>query len=308
MTTTTVLMVHATPRVRGLYEAALAELNAYRLHFINRGTTSSAYDESRGLASQYPAVEGLMRQVAPEWREGEPLVGIGFSAGCYAYRAWLKDPDNRRFFSAVVLIDGLHAQLTEGGLERSDLEGVFAFAKECRESQETKLLVVQSTEMHTARLPAGCASTSMTARALLDEFALTIGSPERQTEDEGSVPGVVVRSYPGGGPRSHVRSLMSAGPELVRHHVVPLVATFEDPGEPPRPRVPPWMNPGMPLGERCLLLCQGELDSGVRANPKGLNTSRTIAKYFAGAVRNGQPLPISSGNWCMLAQSWVLAQ
>jgi hypothetical protein len=83
--------------------------------------------------------------------------------------------------------------------------------------------------------------------------------------------------------------------------------------------LPPWKNPGISLGMRCVLLAKDEMTKGVASlQPSpGPNTSPRIAEYFAGCVRdlNGDGrigptefLRIKEGNWCAAFVSWCLEQ
>jgi hypothetical protein len=207
----TVLIVHADEQhTRGLYEAALSPLGNVAVHFVNRNGLSTKYDEKTGLAHQYPTVRQLLAHVAPAWKPGDPLLGIGFSAGCWAWRAWLRDHDNRADLSCVMFIDGLHAGLdVKRRVVESALLGVYKYADECRSSGGQRLLVQQNSGIQTELGSPAYASTSMTAQALLDYLQVE----ERNAPDDGQTAGVIVRSYPGSGPSAHVRALMQAGPE-----------------------------------------------------------------------------------------------
>jgi GH25 family lysozyme M1 (1,4-beta-N-acetylmuramidase) len=306
----TVLIVNADEqRVRGLYEAALSPLGDVRVHFVNRNGLSARYDEKTGLAREYPTVRQLLATVAPDWKPDDPLLGIGFSAGCWAWRAWLRDEGNRANLACVMFIDGLHAGLdAHKHVVESALSGVYTYADECRTSNGQKLLIQQNSDIQTELCSPHYASTSMTARALLDHLKVE----PRNAPDDGETAGVIVRSYPGNGPAAHVQALMAAGPELIRQYVVPFFRRLLSDDVVTTPAsitaIEPWKDPNLTLGQRCLLLCQHELEARVQANPTGPNTGPAVAKYFAGAVRNGKPLGIGSGNWCMLSQSWVLSQ
>lgn len=73
------------------------------------------------------------------------------------------------------------------------------------------------------------------------------------------------------------------------------------------PAPPPWRDPGLSLGARCVLWSLGQVDlPEAKESPAGSNAGPYIAKLFKGVERNGKPLGISRGNYCAAGVSAAL--
>ena len=91
-----VLFTHVPQTVVGLYVDATTPHAAIRLPLLGNKYTEWAKTHS-------------LRDVLAEngWK-GEPVVLVGWSAGCFPIRQWLRDAGNRSLVAGAVLLDGLH--------------------------------------------------------------------------------------------------------------------------------------------------------------------------------------------------------
>lgn len=62
------------------------------------------------------------------------------------------------------------------------------------------------------------------------------------------------------------------------------------------------------IGVRALAVSLAEMARGAGEAPPGSNAGPDIARYFAGCVRGGKPLGITSGPWCAAAACWAMCQ
>lgn len=288
---TTALFFHAHPVVRERYESALG----CSITFVNSKTSqlSAGYDERTGIAKDPLPV--VLAKHAPDWRAPEPLVLLGFSAGCWAVRHFLRDAQNRRDVAAAVLIDGLH------GESAASLGGVLEYARLCIREPRRHRLVVTNSDID----PVTYASTDDAAAWLHSE--LDVGSARL---DHWSKAGAVFcvddpgRHVDAAG---HRDQLLTHGVDACAEHVRPFLDALRD-TEPAPPVHPdaldgtPWRNPSLTLGERCVLLSLAEMD---RENPP---SSATVAKYLSGCVRGGKRLGLAKGNHCSAAGGWALEE
>lgn len=205
----TAILVHGGESVRPRYEAALP---GFTFHVVYKGGFSAPYEE---LANSTP-LAAFVHSVAPEWQEGDPLVLIGFSAGCFAPRIWMRDAGSRDMVSALVLLDGMHSKGSDTSCDPSSLDGIFAFADMAHADPSAHLLVVTNTDI----VPPGYASTSACAAALLDH----VGATPRAKRDEGRVAGVVVLDYGGTTAADHNAQQTEVGPEVLKELVAPWIA------------------------------------------------------------------------------------
>jgi len=191
----TVVLIHAGDSVRPAYEAVLGGLS---LHLVEAGGYSASYDGTKGLAAAHPSVAAYIPTIAPGWKPGDPLVLVGFSAGCWALRSWLEDAANRRVATAVVLLDGLHSAGDALRCDATALAGVIEYARD-----PDKLCVVTHTEI----IPPGYASTTACAAVVED-----------------AAPDAVVLGYPGRTAEAHMNQLRAVGPAVLRDEVLPFLA------------------------------------------------------------------------------------
>lgn len=204
----TAILLNGGEGARKRFEEALAPLDA-TLHIVSLGAGSSKYDEKKGIASRY-TLEEYVREIAPEWRPGDELVLMAFSAGVWAPRAWMRDPPSRDLVSALVLLDGLHSPghpPGTGGCHLSTIHGVVAYAREA--PSRGHVLVVTNSEVDPGRY----AGTSACAELLLDQLT----TRERPRPDEGAGDGFVVLDAD----VSHDRHQWQLGPQVVADYVVP---------------------------------------------------------------------------------------
>lgn len=116
------------------------------------------------LGGQYTewAKEHALRDVLAEnGYTGGPVVLVGWSAGCFPIRQWLRDAGNRELVSGAVLLDGLHSA---GPPCREDaVEPLVEFAKTGKPLAVTASLIVPGSyasakdclDLLRARLPEG---------------------------------------------------------------------------------------------------------------------------------------------------------
>lgn len=105
---------------------------------------SSVYDELTGLAKDFPTIASLMAQYAPSWSPGDPLVVMGFSAGGWALRHYLRSAEDRSLIAAAVFLDSLYAS----GGACVPFDGVLEFAKMAVADSSSKRLVMTYSQGH----------------------------------------------------------------------------------------------------------------------------------------------------------------
>lgn len=206
--TGTAILIHGGESVRPKYEAALAP-SGLTFHVFYRGGFSSSYQSY----AEAHSLEDFLAEVAPEWQPGEPLVLIGFSAGCWAPRHWMQNASSRDAVSALVLLDGMHSSGNDQQCDSDKLTGIFAFAEMAKADPAQHLLVVTNTDI----VPPGYASTSACAQALLEH----LGAPAGAKRDEGEVAGVVVIDQGGTTAVDHGAQQTVVGPAVLGELVVP---------------------------------------------------------------------------------------
>lgn len=102
---TAVLLIHGGESTVSKLRAVLPGATVARAY---RDGLSSVYDEHTGLARDYPTLRQLLAEYLPSWRPGEPLVLLGFSAGGWALRYYLRDPAARQAVSAAIFLDSTY--------------------------------------------------------------------------------------------------------------------------------------------------------------------------------------------------------
>lgn len=139
-----VVLIHGNAQVRPKLAAAVP---GARVAVVYLPGSTPAYNEVTGLAHQYPTLRGMLAKYAPSWHPGEPLVVLGFSAGAWALRYYLRSPQARRDINAAVFLDGLYG--APGGVcDLSPYQGVITYAKEAHASPQTKRLVMTYSLAH----------------------------------------------------------------------------------------------------------------------------------------------------------------
>jgi hypothetical protein len=286
-----VVGLHVSPAHRDRYADALRGIEYCFTPWVSRGAQLSAgYDERRGLASKYPRLRDFL-EAETAWRPGDRLVLVTWSAGTWAPRAWMRSAEDRALVDALVILDGLHAGRDESDPTDAAYEGILEFAREALDDPATKLLIVTTSEI---RPP--YASTTAVAAEMLDRLGITLGGPSRPKRDHAELPGLKVldwRSTPRGTTgKDHADHVRVLGPQLLRDVVVPFargLGCLE----------PPWRNPALPLGERCVLWSREQMTREPRPS------AATLASWFSRAVRNGRALGITKGNHCAIAASYA---
>ena len=300
------LLVHTHSMNEDEFEAALGLPPADVIRINSTGSQFSAgYDSRVGVAAAFPTLPQVLAKFAPHLNQHEKVVLVGFSAGCWAIRAWLRSSMDQ--VTAAVFLDGLHA----GGDDMTatlgpEHEAVIDFARICMTDPGRALVIT-----HSQIRPPGYASTRMTADAILAKLGLS-RMDRRTNVHAGDLH--VVADLPdiegedkADGP-AHVAQQGKVGPEVCRLYVRPLIDGSRDTARPEQA----WRDRILSLGERCVLLCEEEM----AREPTPSNA--TLAKYLHGCERSGSP---GLGAWlareaaggkrhnhCAATQSWAAFQ
>lgn len=140
---------------------------------------SASYDEKTGIAHDFPSLEAFMAEYAPDWRPGDPLVLLGFSAGAWTLRYYLRDPAARELISAAIFLDGLYGS-ADGSSLHSAYDGVLEFARMAQADPQRHRLVMT---YHGTPGP-GALAPGIYSNLIADAV------------DGGNGPGVFARGYP----------------------------------------------------------------------------------------------------------------
>lgn len=192
---TQIVLIHGGTSTIPKLEAALP---GARVAIVYRKGLSASYDEVSGIAKDYPTLSSLMAEYAPEWSEGEPLVMLGFSAGAWALRYYLRDPDARAAITAAIFLDGLYGA-PGGACDLSPYQGVIDFGKEANATGQKRLVMTYS-QAHPAP---GICSKAIEAAC-------------------GGGDGVYVRGYANA---DHGGQQGIAGPEVVQELIAPWIGS-----------------------------------------------------------------------------------
>lgn len=292
------LLVHADPSVVAAYRSALG-IPVYTTGQLGSG--SSFYNERTGLARE--PLSAAVARFCPGVSEGAKVVLIAWSAGCWAVRAWLRDPDTRARVPAAVMLDGLHVT------PASPLGGE---VDACLEAAAGQRCVVVT---HTQIRPPDYRGTTDSARMLLDQMRLV------RVRDTDSLHhgGFWLRAFEGTDAAAHIRQLRVEGPALCQEIVRPWLLENDliggtsdtDPAPPP--------DDCRPLHHRALSCCLTEARSwGCEATTDrvvgDVVPATRVAEYLRGCVRGGSN---ATGQWlasevlggkrhsfCAAAQGW----
>lgn len=158
---------------------------------------SEVYDEKSGLASKFPTLDAFMARFAPGWSRGEPLVLLGFSAGAWALRYYLRDPSARSAISAAIFLDGLYGN-SGSQCNLAPYGGVIAYGQEANANPSAKRLVMTYSAAHPG--PGICSNA----------IAAAVGAG----------PGVFVRGYANG---DHGAQQNTVGPAVVSELIAPWI-------------------------------------------------------------------------------------
>lgn len=166
------VLLHIGGSLEPAYVNALGGPSKVRVERIVRGSLSASYDEVKGLAFDYPTLVDFVRARLPDHQDSDPLVVVAFSAGCWAPRAWMRDPASRKLCSVLLLLDGLHSGLLpDGTCNPASIQGVLDYAALCDDRPDEHLLFVT----HTAIDPGTYASTTKCAKLLEPYEGNTVG-------------------------------------------------------------------------------------------------------------------------------------
>lgn len=106
------------------------------------GKLSAGYDENTGIAKDYPTLRSFLAKYAPQWTPGEPLVLLGYSAGAWALRYYLRDAGARADISAAIFLDGLYGAPSGGSCNLGPYQGVIAYGKAANADPSAKRLIM----------------------------------------------------------------------------------------------------------------------------------------------------------------------
>ncbi len=219
---------------------------------------------------------------------------LGFSAGCQALRTQLlagEAPD------AVVAVDGTHSGTQAAGWQIDPWRDYLDLAL------GDKAVFVAS---HTQIVPPGYASTRKTLERVTG-WVLPGKFPGGLEWAEHQESSALVVSYPGANAAAHSNQATRYAPQLLSRAFQMLSELPEDtePDMPHKPSTPPWRSPHLTIGERAVAFSLAEHEAGVQEVPPGSNAGPRIAEYFTPATRDGGPLGIRSGNWCVAAAMYA---
>lgn len=138
---TQVVLFHGAESTKKLLEDALPGSRAV---VIRREGSTTAYNEVTGIGKEYPTLRGLLAKFAPEWRPGDRLVVLGYSAGAYALRYYLRDLQARSDISTAIFLDGLYGA-PENKCDFAPYAGVIAYGK-----MSGKQLIMTYSQAHPA--------------------------------------------------------------------------------------------------------------------------------------------------------------
>jgi len=195
---TTVVLIHGGESTGAKLRQAMPGANVV---VIYEPGLSAAYNEVTGLASKHPTLNGLMATYAPAWRPGERLVMLGFSAGGWALRYYLRDPAARDSITAAIFLDATYGNVGSQ-CSLGPYEGVVAYGKEANASPSRKRLVMTYSQATPG--PGICANA-------IEKAA-------------GAGPGVFVRGYANG---DHGAQQNTVGPQMVRELVAPWIGGLD---------------------------------------------------------------------------------
>lgn len=191
---TTVVLIHGGKSTGAKLQQAMPGADVV---VIYEPGLSEVYDEKTGLASKFPTLDGLLAQFAPGWSRGEPLVLLGFSAGAWALRYYLRDPSARDAISAAIFLDGLYGN-SGSQCNLAPYAGVIAYGQEANASPSKKRLVMTYSAAHPG--PGICSNA----------IAAAVGPG----------PGVFVRGYANG---DHGAQQNTVGPAVVNELIAPWI-------------------------------------------------------------------------------------
>lgn len=287
--TTLVLLAHADPSVRPLYERALRALPGSPCivrPFVSRHPgMSAAYDrEAAELRSGGRILPGLLARYA-QGVACDRVVLAWWSGGYALARAVLRSDEDAAAIDACVALDGMHGPTLSPALDDA-LEPFARYAR--RAADGACVLHVGHSDVRTPTY----ASTTQCAERLVELVGPPRGGWRVDAFDVARDPVA-----------EHVAALRSWGPEYVASAVAALPVEHQRPAPSVSRRA---------LALEALRLAQAELAAGVR-EATGRNDGAQIARYFTGARRRSPQtgLEVATGwapgwEWCAAAASWCV--
>lgn len=140
---TAVVLIHGGESTATKLRAALPGSS---VSVAYRPGLSASYDENTGIAHDYPTLERFLAEYAPSWKKGEPLVLLGFSAGGWALRYYLRDARARELVTAAVFLDSTYCG--EGCDPGPSFGGVVEFGRAANAAPDRHRLVMTYSAAH----------------------------------------------------------------------------------------------------------------------------------------------------------------
>ncbi len=148
---TQIVLIHGGKSTAAKLEQAMP---GARVAVVYRDGLSAAYNEVTGVAKDVPTLGALLAEYAPEWSPGEPLVILGFSAGGWALRYYLRDPEAREAINAAIFLDATYG--TKDGCDLTPYDGALAYAALANAEPGRHRLVMTYSQAHPG--PGFCAN------------------------------------------------------------------------------------------------------------------------------------------------------
>lgn len=190
-TTAQILLIHGGESTAPKLAAALPGAN---VAIAYRKGLSSAYSEVSGLAKDYPKLPTLLEDFAPQWKPGVPLIVLAFSAGGWALRYYLRDPEARALITSAIFLDSLYG--SSGSCDLAPYQGVIAYGKEANANPSAKRLIMTYSQ--------GSPTPAICSKAIAD----VVGPGQ----------GVIVKGYNNA---DHSAQQGVVGPEMVKEYIAP---------------------------------------------------------------------------------------
>lgn len=305
---TLVLLAHAAPSVRDRYAATLGgdirvvPFIAPPLAGVPGGGLSSRYTtlgQRLRHSSGAPILPALLQYLGLARDDYGPIVFAWYSSGYALARQIAVAPADREAISAWIGLDGGHAPEERDGtpvdsavrwladLVTDTIEGRTVLGYGCSDVDpiqyaSTAETIAEALKLASVRLPEirePCPGCRIGSRATFAAGKLRIERHDHRTTPM----------------QEHSAALTEWGADFAAR-VLMLLDPTDAPTQPDLP------SPARTAGEMALQAALVELEAGARE--VGNNGGATVARYFAGCVRGGKPLGISSGSWCAAFAGW----
>jgi hypothetical protein len=142
------------------------------------GPYETAFTPADALSNLVAETERLVSERSGKPARARRIALSAWSAGYGAVEAILRTPYGKKRVDSVVLLDGLHCDYAEGGLDSAQMEPFVAFAK--RAAAGERLMVVS----HSSIIPPGYASTTETSNWLV----MKLGGKPKGAKGKGAGP------------------------------------------------------------------------------------------------------------------------